>query len=344
MSNISETNQIKLEEKHYIEAYKDKSELPKTIRLEASSICQLSCPSCPVRRNMDEFKNTCGLGFLSFDNFKKIVDDNPYITNIELSNNGEIFLNPELLKIIEYAYSKNIALTAFNGVNLNTLSDEVAEALVKYRFSHINISIDGASQDSYVKYRVNGNYNQVIMNLKKILYYKQKYNSAYPSLTWKYILFGHNEHEIIDAKVAARVLGIPIYFVLNYDQDFSPVKNIQFIYKQTGVFCGKDPNENFLNHYRNNPSNWFFCKELWSMPQINWDGRILGCCWNYKDDFGGNVFEDGLLNALNNVKMIYAKNMLTGNAPIIEGLPCSNCWCFEKMQSENFYMKSHKLG
>ena len=47
-----------------------------------------------------------GQGFLSFKNFKKLVDDNPYIEIIELSHCGEIFLNPELIEIIKYAHEK----------------------------------------------------------------------------------------------------------------------------------------------------------------------------------------------------------------------------------------------
>jgi MoaA/NifB/PqqE/SkfB family radical SAM enzyme len=78
------------------------------------------------------------------NDFQKLVDENPWLSHIELSNWGEIFLNPDLLKIIRYAHSKNLALTASNGVNLNTVKKELLEALVKYKFRHITCSIDGA--------------------------------------------------------------------------------------------------------------------------------------------------------------------------------------------------------
>ena len=71
------------------------------LRLEASSNCQLKCPSCPTAAG--EIQKTLGGGFLSFENFKRLIRENPQIRLIELSNWGEIFLNPEIVDIMEYA-------------------------------------------------------------------------------------------------------------------------------------------------------------------------------------------------------------------------------------------------
>ena len=65
---------------------------------------------------------------MKFDDFKKLVDENPEVSHVELSNWGEMFLNPDIVKIMEYAYRKNVALTASNGVNLNTVKEPVLEA------------------------------------------------------------------------------------------------------------------------------------------------------------------------------------------------------------------------
>ena len=105
--------------------YKSKQDLPTKIRLEACSLCQLDCPACGAR----QFEKTAPkdwLGYLKFSDFKKFVDDNEF-QEIELSNNGEIFLNPDLDKIIKYAYKKGIRLTALTGVNLNRVSLKTLE-------------------------------------------------------------------------------------------------------------------------------------------------------------------------------------------------------------------------
>ena len=74
-------------------------------------------------------------GYLRFESFQQVVEANPHLTHIELSNYGEMFLNPQLHDIVRYAHERGISLTADGGVNLNTIKDErLFEALVKYRF------------------------------------------------------------------------------------------------------------------------------------------------------------------------------------------------------------------
>lgn len=345
MTDFDNQNELfRLDEIYLAEKYENKLELPKYIRLDASTICQLKCPACYMRKNPDLVKKGCRIGNLKFDNFKKLIDDN-ILEKIELSNSGEIFLNPDLIRIIEYAYKNGVTVSVTNGVNLNYLSDEQAEALVKFKVDTVTVSIDGASQKTYQIYRVGGNYNKVINNVKKIIKYKKKYKSIFPFINWKFIVFGHNEHEIEKAKKEAKKLGVDeIIFDVNWDKDYSPIKNPDMVKKLTGIDA-LDVNTSpvvQLKQYLEGKIEWYFCHDLWE-PQINWDGQVLGCCANYQENFGGNVFEDGLINALNNPKMIYAKNMVTGSAPAIEGIPCSNCWCYKAMKEANVWLKSPKI-
>ena len=163
--------------------YKRKEDLPKHVCLESCSLCQLNCAKCWIRANEAQISKTEGLGYLKFSDFKNFVDDNPQLETVAIANNGEIFLNPELDKIIEYAHAKEIRLSAQTGVNLNDLSDEMAECLVVNKFNDITVSIDGVTPETYAIYRRGGDFNKVIANIKKINKYKKKYNSEYPILT-----------------------------------------------------------------------------------------------------------------------------------------------------------------
>ena len=86
---------------------------PKKIRLEVSSICQLKCPSCPTTTKA--IHPTVGSGCLQLTDFQKLLNENPWIRAIELSNYGEIFLNPELSEIMREAFLRRIRLTADHG-------------------------------------------------------------------------------------------------------------------------------------------------------------------------------------------------------------------------------------
>ncbi len=299
-----------------------------SIRLEVSSACQLRCVLCARThsRLKGHFDKVVKSGCLSFDNFHKLIERNPWITNIEISNWGEIFLNQELKKIFQYSYQKNIVLSASNGVNLNSIREDMIECLVKYRFNDLRVSLDGASDDTYKIYRVGGDFSKVIENVKRINYYKQKYNSNLPHLTWQFVIFGHNEHEIPIARKMATDLGMSFICILNHqfwDPPYSPIRDKEFVKRETGLEFATT--EEFEKKYKESPSA---CPQMWEQPQINWDGKLLGCCVNFFGDYG-NVFETGLTKCLKGEKYKYAKRMLLGLEKVRGDIPCAKCYCFK---------------
>lgn len=331
-----------LEDKHLIEQYKDESELPKKVRIEASTLCQLDCVMCYMKRNPEGVKKGCGFGTLKLDDLKNFIENND-IQRVELSNNGELFTNPDIIPILKYLHEKNVTICVQNGTNLNTLTDETARTIVESQVKYLVISIDGASQETYSIYRRNGDFNKVLNNIRKINYYKKIFHSEYPFLTYKFIVFGHNEHEIEKAKQIAKDLKMEITFSKNGYPSYSPVQNSKKVIAETGLDDLDISPSHRLDEYNNHLSNWFFCSMLWNDPQINYDGRILGCCSLYNDDFAGNVFKDGYFKAMNNPKILYAKAMLTNNAKPAKDIPCTNCWVYNDLIKNNNFMKSPKL-
>jgi MoaA/NifB/PqqE/SkfB family radical SAM enzyme len=162
------------------------------------------------------------------------LDLNPTLEQVEISNYGEVFLNPQLLQILEYAHQKNVAISIGNGANLNHVSDEVLQGLVKYQVGLITCSIDGATPESYRKYRVRGNFEQVIRNIEIVNSHKARHQSALPRLVWQFVVFGHNEHEISMAREMAEKLGMEFSAKLTWDTTFSPIRDAELVRGQTG--------------------------------------------------------------------------------------------------------------
>ena len=316
---------------------------PQKIRLDASTGCQLKCRSCPTASG--QTAKGLGRGFLSFKDFKKFIDKNRIITDVELSNWGEIFLNEELIQIIQYADKKSVGLHAGNGANLNNVSEETLEALVKYKFRFIICSIDGASQETYSIYRANGNFQKIIENIKTINKYKDQYRSRYPRLKWQFIAFGHNEHEITRARKMAEELNMEFHVKLSwgdlYDTGvFSPVKNLGLVRKESGL--GVASREEYREKYGEEYVLRSCCLEMWKSPQINYDGRVLGCSLNHWADYG-NAFKYGLLKSINNEKINYAREMLMGRSESKEGVPCTNCKYYKKMKENNDWITAKEV-
>lgn len=301
----------------------------KKIILDACSMCQLRCLACHNAEGAEVAKKSInGWGYLKFENFKNFIDSNPRIKQIELSGRGEFTLNPQLDSIIKYAHKKKVSLSASNGSNFNSVSENVLESFVKYEFKNITISIDGASTQTYKLYRRGGNFDRVIANIKKLNEFKEKYNSELPELTWQFVIFGHNEHEIPIAKKMAKELNMSFKPKLNWSKEFSPVKNKEFVRQESGL--GAADRKEFKD--KNKKEYMLLCTQLWKSPGINWDGKLIGCCVNKTVSFG-NVFESGLDACLSSKKYNYMKKVVLGQAPNREDLPCFKCANYLKIDA-----------
>ncbi len=307
---------------------------PHKIQLDASTICQLKCPSCKTTQG--KTAKVLGSQTLKFENFKKLIDANSWIKEIELSAQGEIFLNRDLLKIMKYAYEKQVFLSAGTGANLNTVSDEVLEGLVKYQFRFLTCAIDGASSETYRIYRRGGDFEKVIDHVKKINEFKSKYHSVFPKLRWQFILFGHTEHEILKARRMALKLGMEFRTKIASD-DFSPIRNKALVRKQIGEQA-TDCDE-YRRKYGKVYLTGHICAKMWLRPQINSDGKVLGCSVNYWGDYG-NAFKEDLIGILNSEKMNYARAMLLGKKKEREDIPCLQCPLYREMKATNCWVFS----
>ena len=324
--------------------YKSEKDLPKSIIFDLCNKCQLNCPACLIRQNEEQVKKNGGFGYTSFQKFKEFIDKNPFINDIEIALHGEVLLNPDLEKILEYAYEKKVRLHTNIGVNLNTISESLAEAIVKYELEAMTVSIDGASPETYAIYRRGGDFNKVIDNIKMINRFKKQYNSNHPYLTYKFILFGHNEHEILKAKELAKSLNMQILFTPNGQPDYSPIKNKEKVLKETGLANLDTLIETQADLYKNDFDNGFFCKEFYDKPTINFNGKLAGCAANFFKSYEIDVFKDGLFKALNKERVLYAKYMLSDlSAKPRKDVPCSQCRVYEFLKQKNIPITNKKF-
>ncbi len=293
--------------------------VPRKVRLEATSVCQLRCPACPTATRV--IAPVIGPGYLAKEDFDRFIDGHRFVRHVELSNFGELFLNPDLADILEIAYRRGVALSADNGANMNRAPDELLEALVRFRFRSMAVSIDGASREVYTRYRVGGDFDRVIRNIRTVNRFKEKYRSPFPRLAWQFIVFDHNAHEFERARALASGLGMEFRPKLPWNESKVSASMEPLRSSLPGGFLSRTE----FASGRGRHYSGALCHHLWHEPQVNWDGSVLGCCVNYWGDFGGNVFEDGLLACVNGEGMKHARAMLRGKAPARKDIPCSAC-------------------
>ena len=266
-------------------------------------------------------------GSLSVERFRALLELNPALATVELSNWGEVFLNPELPALLAMAHERGVTMTIGNGANLNHASDEALDAVVRHGVRHLTVSIDGATQAVYETYRVRGDLARVLANVRRINELKRHYRSELPRLIWQFVIFGHNEHEIPAARRLASELGMAFAPKLNWSPSYSPPRDRAAIEKSAGVSAAT-----VEEHRRARGEYMPACLQLWDEPQVNWDGKILGCCVNTWSEFGGDAFAEPIDRWFDGDRLRHARAMLTGNAPARDDVPCASCGVFARIK------------
>jgi MoaA/NifB/PqqE/SkfB family radical SAM enzyme len=297
---------------------------PPRVRIDACTRCQLSCPVCPTAQGANR-KGPVGWGYLRALDFSEFLTRHPFVRHVELSSWGEIFLNPELAAVLDAAHVHGVTVSASGGVNFNQVSDEVLESMVRCGFSHLDVSIDGATGHVYQQYRVGGDLARVLGNIRRLNALKRRHGARLPELTWKFIAFGHNEHEIEDARRLATELGMEFRVCLNFSEiwgsaGYSPIRDAS----RTAAAAGL-PAISLADWRRKLGQPYLMpCRQLWDSPQLNFDGELLGCCHNTTHGFG-NAFRDGLEAVLSGKAYRAMQAALLAGGPFSTELPCRGC-------------------
>ncbi|MFC1709271.1 radical SAM/SPASM domain-containing protein [Candidatus Omnitrophota bacterium] len=262
---------------------------PRVITFETSNICNLQCPFCPTGRNIRRIPSK----ILNFEEFKFLADKLPKsISTCYLFSWGEEFLNPDIFRIIGYLKEKNVKVVISTNFSFDK-PKEFFENIVDSCLDEIVISLDGASQESYSKYRVKGSFIKVIENINKLKMLQREKGKRRPRIIWKFIINRHNENEIGQAQKMSKKMGVEFTLAkMNLGDtwpDMQPyikepmIDRINYWLPQNIKFR----NSYYTRSYRL-PLNDFACEALFNTCVICCDGKLYPCCFcaDEKSSFG----------------------------------------------------------
>ncbi len=245
--------------------------LPAAISIEPTTACNLGCPECPSGLK----KFTRNTGNLKLEMNKKIIDElHQHLIYINYYFQGEPYINPLFLEMVSYAHSKNIYTAT--STNAHFLDEVNAEKTVMSGLDQLIISIDGVTQETYEKYRINGHLQKVFNGTQNIIQAKKKFKSKTPYVIFQFLVVAPNEHEIEQAKILAKQMGVDeIRFKTAQLYDFkngnalmpANEKYSRYILQKDGTYRLKNKLENA-------------CWRMWSSCVITWDGKIVPCCFD----------------------------------------------------------------
>jgi MoaA/NifB/PqqE/SkfB family radical SAM enzyme len=304
---------------NYIKLYKGSIKMepiidayPARLQIDPCNICQLRCPLCPTGGG-NKLKLSNAKKLLPFSDFKKLFDEvGDYVFYVDLYGTGEPLLNPSLVEMIKYCKSKGIYVNFSS--NLNNFYRHSPEEIIDSGLDKITLSIDGATQETYEKYRVNGILENVLENAEKLVLEKKKKKRKKPYIVWQYLVFKHNIHEINIAKKMARSLS---FDAIEFDGPLGLLGANIILDKRDLIKAGERYLPQLNSEYSRYTESYVHkikknsCNLLWKQAFIHPNGSVSPCCgvWDEKYSFG-NCFKTNFIDVWNNEKYIKSRKII----------------------------------
>lgn len=294
--------------------------LPVNYVIGLTNICNLHCPLCVTGLR----QQTKSLKYMEIDLFKEIIYKiKDHACLIQLYKWGESLLHKNFIEILEYCNKFDLNTEISSNLSLMGVDDRL-EAMIKYRLKRLVVSFDGINQEDYERYRVGGDFESVLKNIKKIREYKELYKSEYPRISLQYLRNKFTKEQVEVIKEKHREWGADDYYVCD----------------MTTIFKDRDTEKNRSWFEKDEIERRRFldvdtsmhgkrCYFLYTTMIIEQDGTLPPCCFTTDpdDDFGVWDGKKSLAEMFNSEKFIKARQIFNERKPL-PGFTCSNCSVF----------------
>lgn len=238
---------------------------PRSVRFEVSSRCNLKCPMCP-----QPIKMTRPRQLLDIDLYKRVLERNPHIEEVDLFNWGEPLLHPRLNEFISYATEREIFSRLVTNAVL--LDRERSESLLAAGLKAIIFSLDNTET-----------------------HYQQIRGTSY-ARTLEHVSF------FVDS---ARKIGRPIHIGINMTRSSHNQADLSAAAQKFTTLGVNRIDIHDCQEYNQEYRRTCRCIEPYRYLVILSDGRVTPCCVDYDGLLSfGSVLDDPALGTLFNNKVI----------------------------------------
>lgn len=308
--------------------------LPTDYTIEPINFCNLACPACSTS-SIKENKT-----WMTLEQFKTLAEQLPRGANIYFFHYGEPFLNPDMIRIIKEAKSRDLYIYIHS--NFNFKSSLVPE-IVDSGLDFLSASIDGVSKETYDKFRKKGNFELAWNNFEELCRLREERNRYDMTLVWQFIVHRKNEHEMKSAKRIAKSLPskprlafIPIGLreeIVEFDQyGHDELESLKKEWLPT--------NKKYISRHLLNNNNKAIiedrrCPFLWNSVVLSVHGVLTPCCFTYKDEHAfGSIKESTISEIWNNEKYVSSRRYMSDPKYNDCNTICTHC--------KNFLRTEHK--
>ena len=254
------------------------------LMVEPTNRCNLRCPTCFSHLDSREKRD------MLFTDFRYIIDNSGIsIRNMSLYNYGEPLLNPDIWRMVKYARDSGVHHVKIdtNGMLLDgaNISSALSSGIDK-----ISISLDGACQETYSKFRIGGSFAKVLSNIKELVRRRDAASSDM-EIELQFIIMRHNQHELDAIRMLSEEIGVDI---LRFKRVLVRRKEWEYLL----------PDNKYSRYDGVTPQNT--CNKPARQLVINSNGTVIPCCYIVGDDVRkhalGNAFKESLSDILSGRK------------------------------------------
>lgn len=297
---------------------------PLFVSVEPASVCQLRCPECPVSFSNKHLSNSPHTRRESGNNQRLMSDAvwqrtleeiKPFVHTVQFFFQGEPLLHPRLSHMIADAHAEG--LYTIVSTNAQSMTQEMAEALVRAGLSRIIVSMDGLTQETYSAYRIGGDIERCYQALRWLREAKERLH-GHTTIELQCLRLKTNEHEWDSLRRQYKALGA----------DCLTLKTAQ-LYDYTHGHPLM-PTDKRYSRYRQFKDGLYHrkplgkgCWRVWSGCVITTTGDVLPCCYDKAHAHAyGNIMNAHLRELFNNAKAQAFRRAAMSEHPAI----CKECW------------------
>jgi len=192
----------------------DAPALPRELQLEVTGACNLACTMCLVSYRPKVGKRE---GSMSYDMFRRLVDELPGLERLTLQGLGEPLLAPRIIDMIAYASARGIAV-GFN-TNAQLLTPERSDRLAGSGLSWLCISVDGAVAETYEAIRGGSRFSLLERHVPALMEAMAR-QGARTDVSLVFVAMRRNIAELPDVVRLAARWGVPKVRVQNLSHSF----------------------------------------------------------------------------------------------------------------------------
>lgn len=137
--------------------------LPTILDIESVSRCNYRCTMCEV----STWKNSQRAEDMNFEDFKNLIESQYGLLEIKIQGLGEPFLGKSYIDMIRYARERHLWVRSTTNASI-LHKDENYKHVIAADICELQVSMDGATKETYEKIRRGGKFDHICKNIQML--------------------------------------------------------------------------------------------------------------------------------------------------------------------------------